>query len=97
MYGYIKMNLKDLAMTYCAYRIPLGAVILVFVALGVALDLTPSYKTTGNKINDTLVSFLCIVTICAVAAVMLRHSPVLCGLTVGSDAWTLAASTPFFM
>jgi hypothetical protein len=91
------MNLKDLAMTYCAYRIPLGAAILVFAALGLALDLTPSYiKNTYNKANDALVSFLCVITMCAVAAVMLRASPVLCGLTVGTDVWTLA-STPLFV
>jgi hypothetical protein len=43
-----------------------------------------------------LVSFLCVITMCAVAAVMLRASPVLCGLTVGTDVWTLA-STPLFV
>lgn len=92
------MTFKDLAMTYCAYRIPLGAFILVFVALGLALDLTPTYMKNkyNSKFNDTLVSFLCFVTVCAVAAIALRKSPVLCGLTVGSDVWTLA-STPLFM
>lgn len=87
------MQLKELAMTYCKYRIPLGAAIIIFFALQLGSAVVSFQRSENDNVHSAasrlILCFLCLAVVYAITTVYFRANPLVCGLTIASDTLSL--------